>query len=351
MVLGLDADLDTFATWLDTHIPGGLANIWIALSADQGIAPMPAVSAALGLPGAYLGTDKLLLDLNRAMNAKFSPGENIEYLLPHQELPYFSLNRPNFERAGINEQEAEDAVKAAMEPAFASLAQPPGAMTQPAAALPPPSTAAAHPPQAGSAAVRTAPHSHTEKRPSFIKNTDTVPLAAVAEITQPPAPSPPRPAPDPQLFRSFTRQQLAAGEVPPTEFGRLLAHSYSPTGGWYVAAFPVAFQMEGAGTGTTHYSPWSYDRHVPLGFYGAAFVPGIYRGNVEPVDLAATFASALGINQPSAAVGKVLTEALRPAGEFPYPKEAAPAKRTRRGAHPAISASEAAAPSSSGAPQ
>ena len=33
--------------------------------------------------------------------------------------------------------------------------------------------------------------------------------------------------------------------------------------------------------------------------------------NGEPVDLAATFASLLGINQPSASVGKVLTQSLK----------------------------------------
>ena len=48
--------------------------------------------------------------------------------------------------------------------------------------------------------------------------------------------------------------------------------------------------------GTTHFSPWSYDRHVPLGFFGAPFTPGIYHGRVQPVDLAATLASLLGVD-------------------------------------------------------
>jgi arylsulfatase A-like enzyme len=64
-------------------------------------------------------------------------------------------------------------------------------------------------------------------------------------------------------------------------------------------------------SGTTHFSPWSYDRHVPLAFYGSAFQPGTYRGRVEPVDIAATLASLLGVNQPSASVGHVLTEAIK----------------------------------------
>jgi hypothetical protein len=51
---------------------------------------------------------------------------------------------------------------------------------------------------------------------------------------------------------------------------------------------------------------------VPLELFGTAFVPGTYHGVVEPVDIAATFASLLRINRPSAAVGRVLTDAMRP---------------------------------------
>ena len=39
----------------------------------------------------------------------------------------------------------------------------------------------------------------------------------------------------------------------------------------------------------------------------------MYRELVAPVDIAATFASILGVNAPSASVGRILTEALRPA--------------------------------------
>ncbi len=304
MVLGLDTDLDAFFTWLDTHVPGGLADVVLALSADHGIAPTPSISAGLGLPGAYISTDKLVADLNQAMNAKFSPGENVVYVLPHQELPYLSLNQPMFERAGINEQEAEDAVQVAMAPAFQSLA------AQAAAAEPktPAQPAPAAPPPAGP----------TAEQPGAAPQT-----AAAAGTDTAPAPPPTRVPPVPQLFRSYTRMQLAAGEVPPTEFGQLLAHSYSPNGGWYVAAIPIAFQMEGNGSGTTHYTPYSYDRHVPLGFYGAPFAPGTYRGRVQPVDLASTLASVLDVNQPSAAVGQVLTAAA------PTPPQPKPLQQQR----------------------
>ena len=72
---------------------------------------------------------------------------------------------------------------------------------------------------------------------------------------------------------------------------------------------PAPFVL--AGTGTSHGTSYFYDRHVPLVFYGLPFAPGVYRAPCEPVDMAATLASLLGINAPSASAGRVLTEALR----------------------------------------
>jgi hypothetical protein len=120
--------------------------------------------------------------------------------------------------------------------------------------------------------------------------------------------------PMPQVAGVYTRLQLANGQLPPTEWGRELAHGYANHGNWFEMLVLGGYQMEemrGSG-GTTHFSPWSYDRHVPLAFYGAPFVPGEYHERVAPVDLAATFASLAGVNQPSASVGRVLTESIEP---------------------------------------
>ncbi len=83
MVDSLDWQLDSFFSWLDKNVPGGLANLWIALSADHGVAPVPAQAAALGMPAATIDMGKFTAAVNDTMNAKFSPGEKIEYLLPH----------------------------------------------------------------------------------------------------------------------------------------------------------------------------------------------------------------------------------------------------------------------------
>jgi arylsulfatase A-like enzyme len=77
--------------------------------------------------------------------------------------------------------------------------------------------------------------------------------------------------------------------------------------------------------GTDHGLAYSYDQHVPLAFYGSAFKPGVYRDQVEPIDLAPTLAVLLGINKPSNSTGHVLTQALSTKGDVPAPP--APAAR------------------------
>src|SRR5271157_5491505 len=124
MIDAVDVDLDGFFTWLDKNVEGGLGNVWIALTADHGVAPIPSEAARLGINAASINLKQLIVSLNDAMNAKFSPGERVNYLFTSQELPYLSLNQPNFDRAGINEQEAEQAVLNALQPAVDALSAP-----------------------------------------------------------------------------------------------------------------------------------------------------------------------------------------------------------------------------------
>jgi hypothetical protein len=110
----------------------------------------------------------------------------------------------------------------------------------------------------------------------------------------------------------YTRSQLERGDVPNTELGLKYLHSYSPLGGWYVLGVPPPFTVGFVG-GTDHATPYNYDTHVPLAFYGLPFQAGTYRTHAEPTDLAATLASLLGINAPTHSIGRVLTEMLVPA--------------------------------------
>ena len=254
MILSLDKDLDNFNSWLDKTV--GLQNVWLALSADHGIAPITTDAAKLGIHAALADMTAVYSSVNLELNERYSKGEKVQYLLPGPDLPYVVLDHRAFEKAGINEKTAEETVAALLRAAVDAQAP------QPKTSL---------------------PLQH-------------------------------RLAPPPHVVGTYTRLELAHSQLPPTEWGRELAHSYAEHGNWFVMLVLDAYQMDGGPGyyGTTHFSPWSYDRHVPLAFYGAPFAPGEYHGRVAPVDLAATFASLAGINQPSASVGRVLNEALKP---------------------------------------
>jgi predicted AlkP superfamily pyrophosphatase or phosphodiesterase len=63
--------------------------------------------------------------------------------------------------------------------------------------------------------------------------------------------------------------------------------------------------------GTTHFSPWGYDRHVPILFYGAGIKPGRYHQTIAVNDIAPTLATLLDIETPGGSSGRVLAEILK----------------------------------------
>jgi len=230
MALDLDHELADFINFLGHQI--GLANVWIALSADHGVSSLPDAVKKLHIPAANLDAGKIEAQINAALTAKLSPGHPASYI--KLDYPMAWLNQEAFP-AHVHEHDAEAAVGEAMK-------------------------------QAG-------------------------------------------------LRDYYTKSQLAEGEAPDTPLGRKYLNSYSPEGSWYVMGVPDIYTV-GSSKGTDHASPYNYDTHVPLAFYGLPFQAGTYRSSVEPVDLAATLASLLGINAPTHSVGHVLTEALAPASRF-----------------------------------
>jgi Type I phosphodiesterase / nucleotide pyrophosphatase len=252
MIDAIDVDLNDFFDWLGVHVDGGLDNVWIALTGDHGVAPSPSVAAKEGMPAATFPSGALNAELNSELNAKLIPVQQLKFVLGG-ELPYIQLDPRAFAQVKLHEAEAEALV--------AQLA--PGALEKIQAHL-----------------LDAPPNSRVLR------------AATIRQI--------------------YTRAQIAAGDVPNTELGRMVLHSYSTNGGWWVMVTPGMYQVPGHGeTGTSHYTPYSYDRHVPLAFFGSAFVPGTYLDRVAPVDIAATFAALLRVNRPSACVGNVLSEAIR----------------------------------------
>jgi hypothetical protein len=241
MALELDTSLAEFFGFLGHQI--GMANVWMALSADHGIAPLPEFAKTLRLPATNLDAKALREQINSLLSKKYS--KKADYLVD-LDYPLAWLSEDAFAGtpAGKKESDAEaDAGEAMKQAGFTGY---------------------------------------------------------------------------------FTKSQLARGETPPTEVGRRYSHSYSPEGGWYVIGIPSPFHV-GIAKGTDHETPFSYDTHVPLAFYGLAFQPGTYRTHAEPIDLAVTLASLLGINAPAQATGRVLTEALPPPHHSAAPSATQPA--------------------------
>lgn len=227
MALDLDKELADFFNFLGHQI--GLANVWIALSADHGVASLPDAVKKLHIPAANLGAAKIEEQINSSLTARFSPGHPASYV--KLDYPVAWLDQDAFTAAHAREHDAEVAVGEAMK-------------------------------QAG-------------------------------------------------LRDYYTKSQLAEGQAPDTPLGRKYLNSYSPEGSWFVMGVPDIYTVGGL-HGTDHASPYNYDTHVPLAIYGLPFRAGVYRSNVEPIDLAPTLASVLGINAPTHSVGRVLNEAIAP---------------------------------------
>jgi predicted AlkP superfamily pyrophosphatase or phosphodiesterase len=67
----------------------------------------------------------------------------------------------------------------------------------------------------------------------------------------------------------------------------------------------------GKTTGTTHGSPYTYDTHIPLIFYGWKVKNGTYLPNVSITDIAPTIASLLNIQPPNSCTGKAIPVPLK----------------------------------------
>ena len=62
--------------------------------------------------------------------------------------------------------------------------------------------------------------------------------------------------------------------------------------------------------GTNHGSPWDYDTHVPLLWFGPGIASGTHEGTVSVADIAPTLAALLGIEPPAGSQGRLLREMM-----------------------------------------
>ncbi len=112
----------------------------------------------------------------------------------------------------------------------------------------------------------------------------------------------------PQLHvvRVYTRDQLDNG-MEGDFIARAETNGYFPrrSGDLFFVFEPN--YVPGA-SGTSHFSPYSYDRHVPVLFMGPGIKPGRYDETIAPNDIAPTLATMLNLQTPSGSSGRVLNE-------------------------------------------
>jgi hypothetical protein len=113
MALDLDHQLADFFNFLGHQI--GLADVWIALSADHGVSALPEAAKKLRIPAANLGAAKIEAQINSAIAAKFSPGHPAAYV--KLDYPLAWLDQDAFAAVHVKQHDAEEAVGEAMKQA------------------------------------------------------------------------------------------------------------------------------------------------------------------------------------------------------------------------------------------
>lgn len=105
---------------------------------------------------------------------------------------------------------------------------------------------------------------------------------------------------------------------------------YSGRGGdFYIVPEEGVVLDEGRGTGTTHGTPWHYDRMVPVVVWAEGVSPGCREAVVGTEQVAPTLSRLLGVAAPAQAEGKPLPIMMAPPEELPTafcaPARSAPA--------------------------
>ena len=116
--------------------------------------------------------------------------------------------------------------------------------------------------------------------------------------------------PQTHASRVYTREQLVGGGRGDFITTAMLNGFYPSRSADLIIVYEP-YYLPGGGRGTTHFSPYVYDNHVPVVFFGAGVKAGTYRRIVTVNDIAPTLAAAVGVELPSGAFGNVLAEVVR----------------------------------------
>ncbi len=115
----------------------------------------------------------------------------------------------------------------------------------------------------------------------------------------------------PQVTRVYTRTELNSSHVAGDRIDQRVRNGFNAEHSGDVLVLHEPNWL-GAGTGTNHGTPYSYDTHVPMIFLGprALIEPGQYAVDAAVHDIAPTLTTLLNVATPSGSTGRVLAEMI-----------------------------------------
>jgi predicted AlkP superfamily pyrophosphatase or phosphodiesterase len=142
-----------------------------------------------------------------------------------------------------------------------------------------------------------------------------------------------------KFHSAYSRGQLLDGRAPGAIGQRVFNGFNAERSGDVVLVLKPFTLAIGGKSGTTHGAPYSYDTHVPVLFYGAAFKAGRYADEFSITDIAPMLCAAFHVNEPAGSIGKPLVKALADEGPFEHPpaekkQTASGVSRKRNGSPP-----------------
>ena len=111
---------------------------------------------------------------------------------------------------------------------------------------------------------------------------------------------------EPGVAAAYTRAQITSRSAAGQPYFQQVVRTWHPElSGDVEFVLKPHWMMTSMSSGTTHGSPHPYDTHVPIAFYGPAWVKAGRRDErVEVVDIAPTLADVLGVRAPAASEGR-----------------------------------------------
>ncbi len=113
----------------------------------------------------------------------------------------------------------------------------------------------------------------------------------------------------PKIAQVYTRKMLESGSYTGL-VGMRIKNGFHPTRSGDLAFVLDPATISYSTTGSTHGSPYTYDTHTPVIFYGKGIRKGQTTRATSTVDIAPTIAALLGIQAPNACTGTTLSAVI-----------------------------------------